>query len=302
MRLTLALGMAALLTGAGAPSARAQAQARAHAGTTTIARGAYLGIAAQDIDDERAKALKLKEVRGAEVTSVTTESPAAKAGIKDGDVILEFNGTPVEGTDQLSRMVRETPAGRQVKIGLWRAGAPQTVTATIEPGRGTIAVFSGDGNQFAFPMPKLQEMPNIEIPKFSMMSPTPLLGIFGESIGNQEQLAEFFGVKEGVLVKSVNKGSAAEKAGIKAGDVIVRIDENQVNSTGEITSALRTARSKSTTVNITVVRNKKEMPLSVTLDAPPARPVRAGAILIPGQLVKIAPMKVLQLLPDQRVI
>src|SRR5262249_48615177 len=86
-------------------------------------RPAYLGVGAKDIDSERAGALKLKEARGAEVTSVLDDSPAAKAGFKEGDVVLEFNGQPVEGSTQLTRLVRETPVGRQVKIAVWRNGA-----------------------------------------------------------------------------------------------------------------------------------------------------------------------------------
>ena len=78
---------------------------------------------------------KLKEARGAEVTTVNQGTPADKAGIKVGDVILD-TGQPVEGTAELQRMVRETPAGHQVKIGLWRDGAPLTVTATVELSKG----------------------------------------------------------------------------------------------------------------------------------------------------------------------
>jgi C-terminal processing protease CtpA/Prc len=117
------------------------------------------------------------------------------------------------------------------------------------------------------------KMPDIEIPRFQMLYPSPLLGIQGESLGNQEQLAEFFGVKEGVLVKSVNRNSAAEKAGIKAGDVIVRVEDTKVNNTQELTSALRSHRSTKN-VNLTVVRNKKEMPVTVTIESTPT----AGAV------------------------
>ena len=94
-----------------------------------------------------------------------------------------------------------------------------------------------------------------------------MLGIIGESLGPEEQLAEFFGVKDGVLVKSVNKDSAAEKAGIKAGDVIVKVDDTKVTTSREITSALRAPRSKKT-VTVTVVRAKKEMPMTVTIETP----------------------------------
>jgi serine protease Do len=280
MRLNFLIGttlMAASLTATGAFAQAAAPRARAAA--TVSNETPYLGIGVQDVDSERATALKLKEVRGAEITSVTENGPASKAGIKDGDVVLEYNGQPVEGKDQLARLVRETPIGRQVKIGVWRNGAMQTVTATMEAKKGgNVMVFGGDGAPFPMPdghIPDFQsfKMPDIEIPRFQMLYPSPLLGIQGESLGNQEQLAEFFGVKEGVLVKSVNRNSAAEKAGIKAGDVIVRVEDTKVNNTQELTSALRSHRSNKN-VNLTVVRNKKEMPVTVTIETATA----AGAV------------------------
>ena len=273
MKVYLAIGTTLLATGMALPGAFAQgtgrAAPRARVATTISNESPYLGIGVQDIDSQRAAALKLKDVRGAEVTTVNEDGPAAKAGLKDGDVVLEYNGQAVEGKDQLSRLVRETPVGRQVKIGVWRNGAMQTLTATIEARKG-VTVFGGDGNWVMpeVPVPDMRSfrMPDIEIPRFQMLYPTPLLGIQGEPLGNEEQLAEFFGVKDGVLVKSVNRNSAAEKAGIKAGDVIVRIDDTKVNTTQEITSALRADRAKKT-FTVTVVRNRKEMPLSVTIDS-----------------------------------
>ena len=101
----------------------------------------YLGIGIADITAERAKALNLKEERGAEVTSVAVEGPASKAGIRQGDVVLDYQGAAVEGMEQLTRLVRETPVGRQVKIAVWRNGAPQTLTATIEARKGTVIPF-----------------------------------------------------------------------------------------------------------------------------------------------------------------
>ena len=80
----------------------------------------YIGIGMQEVDSERAKALKLHDESGVEITVVEQESPADKAGLKSGDVMLRFNGQKVEGMEQFSRMVRETPAGREVKIDIVR--------------------------------------------------------------------------------------------------------------------------------------------------------------------------------------
>jgi serine protease Do len=241
--------------------------------------GSYLGIGGLDITAERAKALNLKEERGVEVSSVAEDGPAAKAGIKAGDVVLEFDGQPVQGTTQFQRMVRETPVGRQVKITVWRGGASQTVTATVGENKGNM-ISSDDGNwSFSMPtMPPMPPVPDMNMPRMQIFSQNPMLGIEGESLGPQEQLAEFFGVQEGILVRMVKKGSPAEKAGLKAGDVITKIDDSKVTSTAEITRALRTLRSKKT-FTLTVTRNKKEMPLTVTMDSTGAAPRAALEIV-----------------------
>jgi serine protease Do len=228
------------------------------------ASGGYLGIGGLDINPDRAKALNLKEERGVEVSSLAEEGPAAKAGIKQGDVVLEFNGQAVQGTAQFQRLVRETPVGRQVKITVWRAGAPLTLNATVGENKQTAFVAPGDGWNFS--MPEVPPMPNIEIPHFQMNLQNPMLGIVGESLGQEDQLAEFFGVQDGVLVRSVRKGSAAEKAGIKAGDVITKVDDSKVTTSAEITRVLRGLKSKKT-FGVTVVRNRKETPLTITMES-----------------------------------
>jgi serine protease Do len=272
----------------------------------TPASQPYLGIGVKDIDPDSAKKFNLKEVRGTEVTSVTEDSPAAKAGVRQGDVILEFNGQPIEGGEQLSRMVHETPIGRQVRLGVWRNGSVQSLTATVESHKGA-QTFRLDGNggwpqvispddmrqmqgqmqdQFrVFRMPEAPGMPGMAMP-----SNTPMIGIMGEALGQEKQLAEYFGVEDGVLVKSVSQGGAAEKAGIKAGDVILKVDDNHISSTRDITMTLRSARGKKT-VTVVVMRNHKELPLTVTLDNP-----TSGAV---GTPVRAA---MLELLSDHRVI
>jgi serine protease Do len=224
-------------------------------GTLQIGGSSYLGIGVADITAERAQALDLKEVRGAEVTSMDIDGPAAKAGIRQGDVVLKYDGATVEGSEQLTRLVRETPVGRQVEISVSRDGAARTLTATIAARKGT--VIPGPGTPPFFPSPE------IEIPVFEATWRNPPLGIEGESLDAQEQLAEFFGVKAGVLVKSVVKNSAAEKAGIRAGDVVVKLDDSTVTTPEEVTRALNVSGPKKS-FTVIVVRNRKEIPLTVS--------------------------------------
>jgi serine protease Do len=256
-------------------------RARAAAGTYVVQHGgSYMGIGVVDVTADRAKTLNLKEERGVEVTSIVEDGPSAKAGIKEGDVVLEYNGQAVEGTQQFQRLVRETPPGRQVKVGVWRNGAAQTITATVGERKGTVITSDDGGWNFTVPpMPPMPAMPNIsiDIPRFSMAYQSQMLGIEGESLESQEQLADFFGVKEGVLVKTVRRNSAAEKAGLKAGDVIVKVDDSKVGSSSEITRTLRGLRSKKT-FTLTVVRNKKEMPLTVTMEDRGSIRVGVGAV------------------------
>lgn len=126
----------------------------------------------------------------------------------------------------------------------------------------------------------IQTLPQVQVGEWfgRMDSPRALmswssgqLGIEAESLDNQ--LAEFFGVKQGVLVRSVAKDSPAEKAGIKAGDVVVRVEDTKVGAPREVTSAVRAARKDNDkTVGITVVREKKELSLKVTFEDMPPTP------------------------------
>jgi len=229
----------------------------------------YLGIGVHDIDSDRAKALKLKEERGAEITQVDSDGPAEKAGLRAGDVILEYNGTAVQGTEQLQHLVRSTPAGHTAKIVIWRNGAAQTISATVAQRKGLW--IETPGGEMMVPIPTMPAMPPMpatqamNMPRVITVMPSGMLGIEGEALNQEPQFAEFMGVKDGVLVKAVNRNSAAERAGIKAGDVIVKVEDTHVSSTFDITSALRASRGKKS-FNLTLVRNKKEMPLLVTLE------------------------------------
>lgn len=215
--------------------------------------GGYLGVGIQEITPERAKALKLRDEGGVEITSVMHGSPAEKAGLQSGDVVVAFNGEKVQGREQFSLMVRETPVGREVKLDIVRNGAAQTVAAKID-NRTLPRILPGDGVHFNMP-------PMPDIPRLFQGMHSPMLGIEAESIDGQ--LAQYFGLTDGgVLVRSVLKNSPAEKAGLKAGDVITRVDDVKVTSAADISGRLRAAQGKS--VQLFVMRDRKEAAFTVT--------------------------------------
>jgi serine protease Do len=227
-----------------------------------IGGGSYLGVNLREIDAERAKELKLREEAGVEITRVEDDSPAAKAGIKAGDVVLSYNGQRVEGMEQFSRFVRETPPGREVKLSISRDGNTQTLAAKLGSRKAPMAMALPRVEIPAVaPMPPMPPMP--DLPRGLMMWRTSTLGIEAESL--KGQMAEFFGVKEGVLVRSVMKDTPAAKAGIKAGDVILKVDDTKIAAPSDISSAIHSAQNKKT-FTITLMRDHKEMTVTATID------------------------------------
>jgi serine protease Do len=234
--------------------------AQAAAGPKIVLHGgSYLGVGLAEVDSQRASELKLKEERGVEITSVAADSPAERAGIRKGDVVLDYNGTSVLGIEQFARLVRETPAGRSVKLTISRSGSVQTLSATIEEYKGG-KVFS---RSWTGPEINVPEIWIPDIPRAFTSWRSSMLGIEGEGLDGQ--LADYFGVKEGVLIRSVVKDTPAERAGLKAGDVIVKADGKTVSSPRELSSEIRSFRSKQT-FSITVMRDKREVTVNVTLE------------------------------------
>jgi hypothetical protein len=178
----------------------------------------------------------------------------------------------VRSVAQLRRLVRETPSGRKVSLEVERGGQSRTLEVALEARR------------MHFEMPEIAVAPRVEVaPRFEIEAMPdvmvwgrgPRLGVMTDEVSGQ--LAEYFGVKQGqgVLVKEVIEGSAAAKAGLKAGDVIIRLNDKTVNDVGDLREALNEAESRDVTV--TVVRDRREQSLKVTLDEPQPRVRRRTA-------------------------
>jgi serine protease Do len=225
--------------------------------------GAYLGVDITDITKERLSALKLKEEQGVEVTMVDQDAPAGKAGVKEHDVILAINGTSVESGAQLRRVIRETPPGRIISLNVSRDGQPLSLKVQLADRRKTMA-WGPKEKEFKFAMPAVPPVPEFDVPVSVVVVHSSMRsGLMVENL--TPQLGEFFGVKNGggVLVRSVEKGSRAEKAGIRAGDVVVRVDKEGVQDTSDFTRALRARGGNSVTLGI--LRDKREQTLTLTL-------------------------------------
>jgi S1-C subfamily serine protease len=259
------------------------------------AGGSRLGVGLEDTEGD---------VRGTKVRSVEDDSPAQKAGIKEGDVIVRFDGEAVRSASQLARLVGETPAGRSVAIEVTRGGATQKLSATLAEGNRRVRVFSGDR------LPGMREL-NFEMPEWEVEAPEPpspphapapphapmaprvpmphawswksddghdmvfrmfgggprKLGIEYMEIG--EQLAGYFklGGKTGVLVSAVSADGPAGKAGMKAGDIVLKLGAEAIADGDDLREAVAEAEGGQE-VTVTVQRDGRPLDLKVTLAKP----------------------------------
>src|SRR5215472_7070120 len=245
----------------------------------------WLGVELHEVTPDTAKELKLPAERGVVVSSIVPDSPAGKAGLKENDVVTEINGQRVEGAAQFRRMIREIPAGRTAQITVWRDGRAQTLSVTLgkaEDRRHSLRMLTpappGTPGTFAFSMPEIPAIPPMEWDGSRLlMGGQPRLGIDAEDLNGQ--LGTFFGAPdgEGILVREVNPGTPAEKAGVKAGDVITSVNGERVRSVGDLREKLaakREAKDKGQTVKLGVWRNKTELTLTVELPVPASRSKR----------------------------
>ena len=224
----------------------------------------YLGINCVDVDAERAKALKLPEEAGTEVTVLVPNSPAAAAGMRIGDVVMNYNGQRVEGWIQLSRLISDTPAGREVRIQVFRKEYRQLMLAKIVSLPKDIIQVP----VYTLSQPPLggSAFPDMPVARTSWRNNG--LGSEWETVDGQ--LAMSLGAHEGgVLVRSVTRGSAAERGDLRAGDIIIRVGDARVMTPADVSARIRAGRAQSATV--TIVRERREMNLTIPLDG--VRPV-----------------------------
>lgn len=256
----------------------------------------YLGVDVRDLSDDELNALKIKDVRGAEITRLDHDGPACKAGVREHDVVLQMDGREVDGQEQFRRMLHETPAGRTVTLLVLRDGHQQTVKATLANREDVerqawdqhIAVVDPDGTQAAAPPPpppaaepgghvrsglgflhggSATTEPGAGKSRsfLGTMLGAPYLGAVVEPVG--PQLGQFFGVPSGVglLVKSVDANSPAAIAGMRAGDVVIKANQMTMSTESDWTKSLH--ENKGRAIPVLVLRDKKEQTLTVTPDA-----------------------------------
>ena len=265
--------------------------------------GSYLGVFVEEVTADRMKELGLSQERGAVIMKVVKDSPAEKAGLKENDVIVSFNGRPVDSVREFERLLGDTPAGRAVSIEALRSGNRQTFSAVVSKrdNLGWAKSYMGDAERLSRQWSKFTPPAvdfgalndsaafsrNFDAGSFELMRPR--VGISAEPI--TDQLAGFFGVKEGhgVLVSEVTEGSPAAKAGLKAGDVIVAIDDGKIENVSDLRSQL--SKKQEGAVVFRIVRNHQETSVTVNLEkVNPNR--RAQRVAAPGVRI-VRPLQII---------
>jgi serine protease Do len=272
MRVLKMAAIVAALAGLAALAPSVYAQSRGRELTILGGRGGELGVRITDATSG-----------GVEIAEVQPDGAAEKAGLKRGDIIVEFDGEHVRSGRQFARIVQETPAGRSVKATIVRDGKRQDLQVTPSEGRGSATIIDGGrmldadrlrerfGDRFERARFDFKDFDHLRDLPFTFDFGLPVIGSSGR-LGVEvdeltNQLAQYFGAKDGVLVTSVVDGSAASRAGIKAGDVITSINGTAVGSRGDLIRALRDVDAGAE-VSIAIVRDRKEATVKATIEAP----------------------------------
>ena len=269
-----------------APSAYGQRAERPEQGsralTVLAGRGAEIGVSIRDIESS-----DKSTPGGVVVEEVRKDSPADKAGLKQADVIVEFDGEHVRSARQFTRQVQETVPGRIVKATVVRDGQKKDVQLTPDDrGDGMSVLSEGNMREYLGNLDRGfgrlgDRLQNFNFDNFSFALPLidarGRLGVTVEEL--TPQLATYFGARDGVLIASVSDDSPASRAGLKAGDVITKVNNEQVGSREELTRLLREVKDGGD-VTLGIVREKKESTVTVKLESRrPGRPGRPAMYL-----------------------
>lgn len=233
----------------------------------------YIGVETRDVTKENFSQAGLPSPKGVLVERVVEDSPASRAGINKGDVILRFDDESVTSGRKLQRLVSEVAPDQSVNLIVYRGGNEFQLSVVVGRRQSSVA---GDGNLNlemlpGFPMPDVPEF-DLRIPR-SGDGETRLFStrVAGRQIGVSvspltKQLSEYFGLKNGtgLLISEVRDGSPASKAGLRAGDVIVAADGVDLKENIDLIRAIN--KEKSGDISLTVMRDKKEMNKTITPD------------------------------------
>jgi serine protease Do len=234
----------------------------------------YLGVLVGDVDSDSAPKLKLKDAHGAVVTLIDHDAPAAQAGIRVNDVVVELNGQAVESAEQFGRMLRELPAGRKISLTFSRDGNIQTIDVQLvdhkkmehdvwnklDNGSDTFApvpsmgMLAGGGGGDA-PVPGGFHMP--------FFGSSLNVGALVEPLTSQ--MADYLGVPSGLMVKQVARKSEAAAAGLKAFDVILKVGGESIATTADWDRTLRANQGKP--VQVIILRDRKQQTLTLQVDS-----------------------------------
>jgi len=280
-----------------------------------FAGGSFLGVHAEDITKENMARYNMREVRGVGVTEVVKDSPAEKAGLRKDDVILRLEGDTVTSVRKLTRLVSEVAPDQTVRIAISRGGGEQEISATIakrDNAHNAFHKFEGfEGLKKLEGLDKLKEFSRA-FPEGGSVWKWEGKGKDGMtfSLGSHrrigvstmqlnKQLGDYFGVADGkgVLVTAVSDDSPAAKAGVKAGDIIIDIDGEKVEDSGDISRAIN--KKKDGDVTLTVLRNRDQKKFTITPKASESfiqpgtfRRADGGTIVIPRVALDIPEVNV----------
>lgn len=225
--------------------------------STQVKKQGWVGIYLQELTSDLKESLELDEsTEGVLVNGVVEDSPAEKAGIEKGDVIISFDGKKTNSIESLTRLVRKTTPGTEVEIKAIRDGEEKDLEVTIGESSST-SLYNLNPEKLKI------EKKMIEPFKWNFQSGLKL-GVAIQDL--TEQLGDYFGVRrgEGVLITEVEKESPAEKAGLKAGDVIVQVDNEKVSGSDDVRQII-SEKEKGDKVSLKIIRDKRPKDFSVTL-------------------------------------